>query len=59
MSNNNDSLHSIRKVFWPIFGKEHVKFLPLAFMMFFILFNYSMMRSLKDAMVVTEVGSES
>ena len=59
MSNNNDSLQSIRKVFWPIFGKEHIKFLPLAFMMFFILFNYSMMRSLKDAMVVTEVGSEA
>ena len=59
MSNEKFSLQSIRKVFWPIFGKEHIKFLPLAFMMFFILFNYSMLRSLKDAMVVTEVGSES
>ena len=59
MSNEGYSLQSIRKVFWPIFGKEHIKFLPLAFMMFFILFNYSMMRSLKDAMVVTEVGSEA
>ncbi|MEC8461329.1 MAG: Npt1/Npt2 family nucleotide transporter [Pseudomonadota bacterium] len=49
----------VRTVFWPIFGKEHIKFLPLAFMMFFILFDYSMMRSLKDAMVVTEVGSEA
>ncbi len=59
MSDEGYSLQSIRKVFWPIFGKEHIKFLPLAFMMFFILFNYSMMRSLKDAMVVTEVGSEA
>ena len=50
---------SIRSIFWPIFGKEHIKFLPLALMMFFILFDYSMMRSLKDALVVTEIGSEA
>lgn len=53
------NLQSIRSIFWPIYGKEHVKFLPLAFMMFFILFDYSMMRTLKDALVVTEIGSEA
>lgn len=55
----SDSKQSLRSVFWPIYGKEHIKFVPLAMMMFCILFNYSMVRSLKDAFVVTEIGSEA
>lgn len=55
----SDSNKSIRSIFWPIYGKEHIKFLPLAMMMFCILFNYSMVRSLKDGFVVTEIGSEA
>lgn len=54
-----DNTKSVRSIFWPIYGKEHMKFLPLALMMFCILFNYSMIRSLKDSFVVTEVGSEA
>jgi AAA family ATP:ADP antiporter len=53
------SKESIRNIFWPIYGSEHRKFLPLALMMFCILFNYSSIRSLKDAFVVTEIGSEA
>jgi AAA family ATP:ADP antiporter len=49
----------LRDIFWPIHGIEHKKFLPLAFMMFCILFNYSMLRSIKDGFVVTAIGAEA
>jgi AAA family ATP:ADP antiporter len=55
----SDSNRSVRSIFWPIYGKEHIKFIPLALMMLCILFNYSMVRSLKDGFVVTEIGSEA
>lgn len=43
----------IRGFFWPIYKDELKKFIPLAFMMFFILFNYSLLRNMKDTLVVT------
>ncbi len=49
----------IRKILWPIEWHENKKFLPMAFMMFCILFNYSTLRSIKDGLVVTEIGAES
>lgn len=49
----------LRKVFWPIEWKENKKFLPMAAMMFCILLNYSMLRSIKDGFVVTAIGPES
>ena len=49
----------LRKAIWPIETHELKKFLPLALMMFFILFNYSMLRSIKDGFVVTEIGPEA
>jgi len=50
---------SVREILWPIYGIEHKKFLPLAFMMFCILFNYSLLRSVKDGFIVTSIGSEA
>ncbi len=52
-------LHSIRRFFLPIEYGEFGKFLPMALMMMFILFDYSMMRAIKDGLVVTEVGAEA
>jgi AAA family ATP:ADP antiporter len=49
----------LRKTFWPIESHEIKKFLPLTLMMFFILFNYSMLRSIKDGFVVTDIGPEA
>ncbi len=49
----------LRKIFWPIEWKENKKFLPMAAMMFCILLNYSMLRSIKDGFVVTAIGPES
>lgn len=48
----------LRKVFWPIEWHENKKFIPMALMMACILFNYATLRSVKDGLVVTNVGPE-
>lgn len=61
MSKSDKSSFSgeLRKVFWPIEWHENKKFIPLALMMFCILFNYSTLRSIKDGFVVTGIGPEA
>lgn len=62
MGNQNsqtDLRTELRRIFWPIEKQELKKFLPMAGMMFFILFNYSILRSVKDGFVVTSIGAES
>ncbi|MCC2647003.1 MAG: tlc1 [Rickettsiaceae bacterium] len=49
----------LRRVLWPIEWHENKKFLPMAAMMFFILFNYSTLRSIKDGFVVSQIGPEA
>ena len=49
----------LRSILWPIHSFELKKFLPMAFMMMGILFNYSVMRGLKDTLVVTDMGAET
>jgi AAA family ATP:ADP antiporter len=46
-----------RAMLWPIHGFEMKKFVPMAIIMICILFNYTVVRSLKDAMMVTGEGS--
>lgn len=46
-----------RSIFWPIHGHEHKRFIPMGIMMFFILFNFSVLRDTKEALVVTAEGS--
>lgn len=41
-----------RAALWPIHNHELKKFLPLAFIMFCILFNYTLLRDTKDTIVV-------
>jgi len=55
----SDSKSSLRDFLWPIYGAEHKKFLPLSVMMALVLFNYSMLRSVKDGLVVTGIGTEA
>lgn len=58
--NKSDSSRgNIRNIIWPIEWYENKKFLPMSFMMFLTLFNYSMLRSIKDGLVVTNVGAEA
>lgn len=46
-----------RAAIWPIHNYELKKLLPMLFMFFFISFNYSVVRNIKDALVVTAPGS--
>ena len=47
----------IRSFFWPIESRELKKFLPMALMMFFIIFIYTILRGTKDGLVVTAAGA--
>lgn len=48
---------TLRRTFWPIHNYELKKLLPMLFMFFFISFNYSVVRNIKDALIVTAPGS--
>lgn len=43
----------IRTVIWPIKNSELKKFVPMGIMMFIVLFNYTLLRNAKDALVIT------
>jgi len=47
----------LRAILWPIHKYEMKKFLPMGFMMFCILFIYTVLRDTKDAIVVNAPGS--
>lgn len=46
-----------RATLWPIHNYELKKFLPLALIMFCILFNYTLLRDTKDTIVVNSTGA--
>ena len=48
-----------RKIFWPVQDFELKKVLPMAFMMFCVLFNYTILRDVKDSLIVTNCGAEA
>lgn len=55
------TFNAIRTLFWPIHRFELKKFGPILLMFFLITFNYNLLRSVKDAIVVTapESGAEA
>jgi ATP:ADP antiporter, AAA family len=50
---------SLRAIFFPIHRHELKKFLPLSFMLAFILFNFWILHNVKDSLVVAAHGSGS
>lgn len=47
-----------RSTFWPIYPHEIRKLLPMVIILFLICFNYSALRNMKDALVITASGAE-
>lgn len=47
----------LRKIFFPIHAFEVKKALPMGIMFFFILFNYTCLRNMKDAMIINAPNS--
>ena len=50
-SDGNQEFGKLRSMLWPIHNFELKKFLPMSFLMFFILFVYAAVRDLKDTFV--------
>jgi AAA family ATP:ADP antiporter len=48
----------IKKIFFPIDKGEMRRFLPVAFLMFCILFNQNILRILKDSIIIAEISAE-
>ena len=46
-----------RSMLWPVHGFELKKLIPMLLLMFFINFNYTILRDTKDALIVTAPGS--
>jgi AAA family ATP:ADP antiporter len=49
----------LRAVFFPIYLYELKKVLPMGLIFFFILFNYTCLRNIKDTLVVNSTGAET
>lgn len=47
-----------KDIFWPIEASELKLFVPMALMMFCVLFNFGALRSVKDSLVVPGIGAE-
>lgn len=47
----------IRKVLWPVYNYELKKLLPMLGLFFFISFNYTIVRNIKDSLIVHAPGS--
>lgn len=53
------SFSKLREILWPIHSYELKKFIPMFLMFFFVSFNYSLLRVMKDTLVINAPGSGS
>lgn len=51
-------LEQIKDIFWPIKRSELKLFVPMSIMMLCMLFNFGALRSVKDSLVVPNIGAE-
>lgn len=49
----------LKDIFWPIRRSELTLFLPMALMILCMLFNFGTLRSVKDSLVVPNIGAEA
>lgn len=56
---NEPEFSKIRRIFFPIHRYELKKAIPMGMMFFFILFNYTCLRNIKDSLIVTNTGAEA
>lgn len=54
----NEFNSTLRKIFWPIHGHELKKFIPMALLMFCVLFSQNVLRIIKDSIVIAEISVE-
>ncbi len=47
----------LRSLLWPIHASEHKKFVPMFLIFFLICFNYSILRTAKDTLIITAPSS--
>ncbi|WP_068467427.1 NTP/NDP exchange transporter [Candidatus Protochlamydia phocaeensis] len=57
MSIPESEFGKMRAFFWPIYRHEIKKVVPMMLMLFLICFNYSILRNVKDAVVITAKSS--
>jgi AAA family ATP:ADP antiporter len=58
MSNSpSPEFGKLRSFFWPVYRHELRKLIPMLFIFFFVCLNYSILRNIKDALVVTAQSS--
>ena len=55
----NDIKKKFKSFFWPIEKGELIRVLPMALMMFCFLFNYTILRDLKDTLILSSSGAEA
>ncbi|MBS0655133.1 MAG: NTP/NDP exchange transporter [Verrucomicrobia bacterium] len=54
---DNTGFGRVRSYLWPIHSHELKKLIPMFLMLFFVCFNYTVLRNLKDTLVVTANAS--
>ena len=56
VTDQSTSLSSLRMMIFPIFPKELPKFLPMAGLIFFTIFSFTMLRNMKDVLMLSAPG---
>lgn len=56
---SENSFSWIRELLFPIHLHELKSFIPMALMMLFVLFNYTVLRNVKDSLVINAKGSDA
>ena len=51
--NASSQMHPLKRLFWPIMASEYGKFIPMLVIYSLIVFNYSLLKTIKDALIVT------